>query len=66
MAVIAASGGGKTQLLLNQISKMNDTFGHIYVCYRASEPLYDSISIATSLLLIENRFIPTSLFIRTM
>ncbi len=40
MAVIAASGSGKTQWLLNLISRMNDTFGHIYVCYRAPEPLY--------------------------
>jgi hypothetical protein len=40
IAVIAASGSGKTQWLLNLISRMNDTFGHIYVCYRASEPLY--------------------------
>ena len=40
LAVIAASGSGKTQWLLNLIAKMNDTFGHIYVCYRASEPLY--------------------------
>ena len=58
MEVIAASGGGKTQFLLNLISKMNDTFGHIYVCYRASEPLYeflaksigeDNITFCTSL-----------------
>jgi hypothetical protein len=41
MAVIASSGGGKTQLLLNLIAKMQDTFGHIYVCYRTNEPLYD-------------------------
>ena len=40
ISVIAASGGGKTQWLLNLISRMNDTFGHIYVCYRTAEPLY--------------------------
>ena len=41
LAVIASSGSGKTQWLLNLISRMNDTFGHIYVCYRTNEPLYD-------------------------
>ena len=41
MAVIGASGGGKTQFLLNMISKMQNTFGHIYVCYKAPEPLYE-------------------------
>ena len=40
ISVIAASGSGKTQWLLNLVSRMNDTFGHIYICYRASEPLY--------------------------
>ena len=40
LAVISASGGGKTQWLLNLISRMSDTFGHIYVCYRTAEPLY--------------------------
>ena len=40
MAVIGASGGGKTQFLLNMISKMQNTFGHIFVCYKAPEPLY--------------------------
>ena len=44
MAVIAASGGGKTQFLLNLIAKMQNTFGAIYVCYRASEPLYEFLS----------------------
>ena len=41
LAVIASSGSGKTQWLLNCIARMNDTFGHIYVCYRTNEPLYD-------------------------
>ena len=41
MGIIASSGGGKTQFLLNLISKMNDTFGFINVVYKASEPLYE-------------------------
>ena len=58
ISVIAASGGGKSQWLLNLISRMNDTFGHIYICYRAAEPLYqflerslgsDKITFFTSL-----------------
>ena len=40
-SVIAPSGTGKTQWLLNYISKSNDTFGHIIVVYKSSEPLYD-------------------------
>ena len=44
LATIASSGGGKTQWLLNLISKMNDTFGHIYVCYRTAEPLYQFLA----------------------
>ena len=31
MAVIAASGGGKTHFLLNLIAKIQNTFGAIYV-----------------------------------
>jgi hypothetical protein len=30
LATIASSGGGKTAWLLNMLSRMNDTFGHIY------------------------------------
>ena len=41
MGIIGSSGGGKTQMLLNLIAKMNDTFGHIHVVYKASEPLYE-------------------------
>ena len=41
MGIIASSGGGKTQCLLNMLSRMNDTFGHIYVVYKAPEPLYE-------------------------
>ena len=44
LAAIAASGGGKTQFLLNLIAKMQSTFGHIYVCYKASEPLYEFLA----------------------
>ena len=41
IGVIAPSGTGKTQWLLNYISKSYDTFGHIVVVYKASEPLYE-------------------------
>jgi hypothetical protein len=41
MAIIASSGGGKTHFLLNMLAKMPDTFGHIFVLYKASEPLYE-------------------------
>ena len=41
MGYIASSGGGKTLCLLNMLSRMNDTFGHIYVVYKAPEPLYE-------------------------
>jgi len=41
MGIVAASGAGKTQFLLNLIAKMHDTFGFIHVVYKASEPLYE-------------------------
>jgi hypothetical protein len=41
MSVISPSGGGKTQFLLNYISKSSDTFGHVIVVYKSSEPLYE-------------------------
>jgi hypothetical protein len=41
IGVIAPSGTGKTQWLLNYISKSSDTFGHIIVVYKQSEPLYE-------------------------
>ena len=41
IGVIAASGGGKTQFLLNFISKTSDTFGHIVIICKAMEPLYE-------------------------
>ena len=40
IAVIASSGGGKTQWLLNMLARTPDTWGHIYVCYKTAEPLY--------------------------
>ena len=58
ISVVASSGSGKTQWLMNLISRCNDTFGHIYVCYRTAEPLYqfleksigaDKITFFTSL-----------------
>ena len=42
--IIRSSSAGKTQLLLNLISKFNDTFGHIHVVYKASEPLYEFLA----------------------
>ena len=36
IGVIASSGGGKTQWLLNFIAKTNDTWGHIHVVYKTS------------------------------
>ena len=41
MGVIAPSGTGKTQWLLNYIHKYQNTFGHIIIVYKASEPLYE-------------------------
>ena len=35
------SGTGKTSFLLSLLSRMNDTFGHIHVVYKASETLYE-------------------------
>jgi hypothetical protein len=44
MAIIGSSGSGKTSCLLNILSKMSDTFGHISVVYKSSEPLYEFLS----------------------
>jgi hypothetical protein len=41
IGVIAPSGSGKTQWLLNFIAKSSDTNGHIIVVYKTSEPLYE-------------------------
>jgi len=41
ISVIGASGGGKTQWVLNLLSRAQNTFGHIFVCYKAPEPLYE-------------------------
>ena len=35
------SGTGKTSWLLNFLARTNDTWGHIHVVYKASEPLYE-------------------------
>jgi len=39
--VCGGSGTGKTSWLLNFLARCNDTFGHIYIVYKASEPLYE-------------------------
>ena len=44
MGIVAASGGGKTCFVLNMIAKQQSTWGHIYVCYKASEPLYEFLA----------------------
>ena len=54
LAVIAASGSGKTQWLLNLIANMQDTFGHIYIWYSASELLYEFMQIQ---IVAETKFI---------
>ena len=41
IGVIAASGGGKSQFVLNYIAKSSDTFGHIVIICKAMEPLYE-------------------------
>ena len=35
------SGSGKTSILMNYIYKTNDTWAHIYIVTKSSEPLYD-------------------------
>ena len=40
ISVIGASGGGKTQWVLNLLSCAQKLFGHIYVCYKSPEALY--------------------------
>jgi ABC-type lipoprotein export system ATPase subunit len=39
--ICGASGSGKTSILLNLISKCQDTFGKIYIVCKAQEPLYE-------------------------
>lgn len=41
MLVVAASGGGKTTFLLNLINKMQNTFLHLHIVYKCSEPIYE-------------------------
>jgi hypothetical protein len=38
--IVGSSGSGKTNMLLNLISKMSNTFNKIYIYSRAEEPLY--------------------------
>ena len=46
LGIVSASGGGKTSFVLNLIARMQDTWGKIYVCYKASEPLYEFLAKA--------------------
>jgi hypothetical protein len=41
IGVIAPSGTGKTQFVLNYLSKSSDTFGHVIIVCKAMEPLYE-------------------------
>jgi hypothetical protein len=41
IGIISPSGTGKSQWLLNFVAKSSDTFGHIIIVYKASEPLYE-------------------------
>jgi hypothetical protein len=41
IGVIAPSGTGKTQWVLNFVARSSGTFGHIIILYKASEPLYE-------------------------
>jgi hypothetical protein len=41
IGIISPSGGGKSQWILNFKAKSSDTFGHIIVIYKSSEPLYE-------------------------
>ena len=38
---IGSSGSGKSNMILNLISQMGDTFNHIYIVTQAVEPLYE-------------------------
>ena len=44
IACVASSGSGKTNWLLGFISLSTGSFSHIYVCYKASEPLYEFLA----------------------
>jgi len=41
ICTVGGSGTGKTSWLLNFLAKTNDTWGHIHVVYKCSEPLYE-------------------------
>ncbi len=46
MCVVAPSGTGKTNFILNLIKKMPDTYSHIYLCCKTNiddEPLYKTL-----------------------
>ena len=53
--LIGSSGSGKTNLLMNIIRQMADTFNHIYIYTKAQEPLYDYLEsqLSTDLLTIK-------------
>jgi len=41
--ICCASGGGKSNLVLNLLYEMNNTFNKIIICTKATEPLYDML-----------------------
>jgi hypothetical protein len=41
MGIVAPSGSGKSQFVLNYIAKCSDTFGHVVIVCKAMEPLYE-------------------------
>lgn len=44
IACIGSTGSGKTQLLLNLIYQMSDTFTKIIIVHKVNEPLYDYLA----------------------
>ena len=44
IACVGASGSGKSNWLLNFLSVSTNSFSHIYVCYKSSEPLYEHLA----------------------
>ena len=41
--ICSPSGGGKTNLLANYLLRCENTYHKIHICYKESEPIYDSI-----------------------
>ena len=41
IGVIAPSGTGKSQFVLNYLARCSDTFGHVIIVCKAMEPLYE-------------------------